>query len=107
SPGPRAILYAVLSFGALLTVFGNLLVITAILHFKQLHTSTKFLIASLACADFSVGVTVMPFSTVRSLESCWYFGESYCKFHRCFDNSLCFASLFHLCCISVDRYISL
>lgn len=107
SPGPRAILYAVLSFGALLAVFGNLLVITAILHFKQLHTSTKFLIASLACADFLVGVTVMPFSTVRSLESCWYFGESYCKFHTCFDNSFCFASLFHLCCISVDRYIAL
>ncbi|KAM9234565.1 LOW QUALITY PROTEIN: trace amine-associated receptor 9 [Dugong dugon] len=106
SPGPRAILYAVPGFGAVLAVFGNLLVIIAILHFKQLHTPTNFLIASLACADFLVGVTVMPFSTVRSVESCWYFGESYCTFHTCFDTSFCFASLFHLCCISVDRYVA-
>ena len=106
TPGPRAILYAVLGLGAVLAVFGNLLVIIALLHFKQLHTPTNFLIASLACADFLVGVTVMPFSTVRSVESCWYFGESYCKFHTCFDTSFCFASLFHLCCISVDRYIA-
>uniref|UniRef100_A0A8D1ZST2 G-protein coupled receptors family 1 profile domain-containing protein n=1 Tax=Sus scrofa TaxID=9823 RepID=A0A8D1ZST2_PIG len=106
SPGPRAILYTVLGLGAVLAVFGNLLVIISILHFKQLHTPTNFLIASLACADFLVGVTVMPFSTVRSVESCWYFGERYCKFHTCFDTSFCFASLFHLCCISIDRYVA-
>lgn len=58
------------------------------------------------CADFLVGVTVMPFSTVRSVESCWYFGDSYCKLRTCFDTSFCFASLFHLCCISGDRYIA-
>ncbi|KAM6181586.1 LOW QUALITY PROTEIN: trace amine-associated receptor 9 [Erethizon dorsatum] len=106
SPGPLAILFAVLGLGPVLAVFGNLLVIISILHFKQLHIPTNFLIASLACADFLVGVTVMPFSTVRSVESCWYFGESYCKFHTCFDTAFCFASLFHLCCISIDRYIA-
>uniref|UniRef100_A0ABI0NNB9 G-protein coupled receptors family 1 profile domain-containing protein n=2 Tax=Bos taurus TaxID=9913 RepID=A0ABI0NNB9_BOVIN len=107
SPGPRLILYTVFIFGAVLAVFGNLLVMISILHFKQLHSPTNFLIASLACADFLLGVTVMPFSTVRSVESCWYFGESYCKFHTCFDGSFCYASIYHLCFISLDRYIAI
>ncbi|XP_057593739.1 trace amine-associated receptor 7a-like [Hippopotamus amphibius kiboko] len=104
SSGPRLVLYTVFGFGAVLAVFGNLLVMISILHFKQLHSPTNFLIASLACADFLVGATVMPFSTVRSVESCWYFGQSYCQLHSCFDVSFCYASIYHLCFISLDRY---
>ncbi|KAM5285297.1 trace amine-associated receptor 7a-like [Hipposideros larvatus] len=107
SPGPRLILYTVFAFGAVLAVFGNLLVMISILHFKQLHSPTNFLIASLACADFLVGVTVMPFSMVRSVESCWYFGRSFCVFHSCCDAAFCYSSLFHLCFISIDRYIAI
>lgn len=81
----------------------KLLVVASILHFKQLHSPTNFLIASLACADFLVGVTVMPFSMLRSVESCWYFGTSFCTFHTCCDVAFCYSSLFHLCFISVDR----
>ncbi|XP_006885081.1 PREDICTED: trace amine-associated receptor 7a-like [Elephantulus edwardii] len=106
SPAPRVILYLVFGSGALLAVFGNLLVMISILHFKQLHSPANFLIASLACTDFLVGATVMPFSTVRSVESCWYFGKIYCKFHSCFEGSFCYASIYHLCFISVDRYIA-
>ncbi|XP_010837760.1 PREDICTED: trace amine-associated receptor 7a-like, partial [Bison bison bison] len=106
SPGPRLILYTVFIFGAVLAVFGNLLVMISILHFKQLHSPTNFLIASLACADFLMGVTVMPFSTVRSVESCWYFGQRYCQLHSCFEGSFCYASIYHLCFISLDRYIA-
>ncbi|KAL4839032.1 hypothetical protein H8958_007558 [Nasalis larvatus] len=106
SPGSRVILYIVFGFGAVLAVFGNLLVMISILHFKQLHSPTNFLIASLACADFLVGVIVMPFSVVRTVESCWYFGRSFCTFHTCCDVAFCYSSLFHLCFISIDRYIA-
>ncbi|OBS58278.1 hypothetical protein A6R68_10597 [Neotoma lepida] len=106
SPGSRVILYGVFGVGAVLAVFGNLLVMISILHFKQLHSPTNFLIASLACADFWVGVSVMPFSMVRSIESCWYFGRSFCTFHTCCDVAFCYSSLFHLCFISIDRYIA-
>lgn len=106
SPGPRLVLYALFGFGAALAVFGNLLVMISVLHFKQLHSPTNFLIASLACADFLVGVTVMPFSMVRSVESCWYFGDRFCTLHSCCDAAFCYSSLFHLCFISIDRYIA-
>ncbi|EDL87758.1 rCG42038 [Rattus norvegicus] len=106
SPGPRLILYAVFGFGAVLAVCGNLLVMTSILHFRQLHSPANFLVASLACADFLVGLTVMPFSTVRSVEGCWYFGDTYCKLHTSFDMSFRCSSLLHLCFIYVDRYIA-
>ncbi|XP_017356101.1 trace amine-associated receptor 6 [Cebus imitator] len=106
SPGSRVILYIAFGFGAVLAVFGNFLVMISILHFKQLHSPTNFLIASLACADFLVGVSVMPFSMVRSVESCWYFGKSFCTFHTCCDVAFCYSSLFHLCFISIDSYIA-
>nr|XP_048281198.1 trace amine-associated receptor 8b-like [Myodes glareolus] len=107
SPGARAILYMVFGFGAVLAVCGNLLVVISVLHFKQLHSPANFLIASLASADFLVGISVMPFSMVRSIESCWYFGDKFCSLHSCWDAAFCYSSLFHLCFISIDRYIAL
>ncbi|CAO2628262.1 Trace amine-associated receptor 7a [Lemmus lemmus] len=106
SPGARVILYVVFGSGALLAVCGNLLVVISVLHFKQLHSPANLLIASLASADFLVGVSVMPFSMVRSIESCWYFGDKFCSLHSCWDAAFCYSSVFHLCFISIDRYIA-
>ncbi|XP_039386709.1 trace amine-associated receptor 9-like [Mauremys reevesii] len=106
SSGLRVTLYIVLGLLTIFTIGGNLMVIVSIAYFKQLHSPTHFLIASLACADFGLGLTVLPFSTVRSVETCWYFGKTFCRFHYCLDSSFCYSSIFHLCFISVDRYVA-
>uniref|UniRef100_A0A8I3MR10 G-protein coupled receptors family 1 profile domain-containing protein n=1 Tax=Canis lupus familiaris TaxID=9615 RepID=A0A8I3MR10_CANLF len=97
-------MYIVMIGAIVMTMLGNLVVIISIAHFKQLQHPTNFLILSMATTDFLLSCVVMPFSMVRSIESCWYFGDLFCKVHSCCDIMLCTTSIFHLCFISVDRY---
>ncbi|XP_036759547.2 trace amine-associated receptor 4-like [Manis pentadactyla] len=97
-------LYVVMIGAIVMTMLGNLVVIVSITHFKQLHSPTNFLVLSMATTDFLLRCLVMPFSMIRSIESCWYFGNFFCKVHSCCDIMLCTTSIFHLCFIAVDHY---
>ncbi|XP_062857144.1 trace amine-associated receptor 1b [Trichomycterus rosablanca] len=88
----------------LVTLTGNILVIVSIAHFKQLHTPTNHLILSLAMCDFTLGIFVMPLSSVRSVYGCWYLTNFMCKLHTGMDIMLSTASIFHLLCVSTERF---
>ncbi|CAL8343972.1 unnamed protein product [Arctogadus glacialis] len=100
----RATLYVVLGSGVVLTVLGNLFVIVAIAHFKQLHTPPNYLTLSLAVSDLLLGFLVMLPIMIQTIESCWFFGEMCCKLYNSSVVLLCTASILNLSFISIDRY---
>lgn len=87
------------------TVFGNSLVILAVIRERYLHTSTNYFVTSLAVADCLVGLVVMPFSALYEvLENTWFFGTDWCDIWRSLDVLFSTASILNLCVISLDRY---
>nr|XP_055064669.1 trace amine-associated receptor 13c-like [Misgurnus anguillicaudatus] len=100
------IMYVFFSLLSVWTVFLNLLVIISICHFKKLHTPTNMLILSLAVADLLIGLIIMPLNAIKLIETCWYFGDNFCRLYSVVIGLLPSASLSHLILIAVDRYVA-
>ena len=105
--GIRLAIYLSCAAGVLITVLGNLFVVFAVTYFRALHTPTNLLLLSLAVADMFLGLLVLPLSTIRSVESCWFFGDPLCRLHTYLDTLFCLSSIFHLCFISIDRHCAI
>ncbi|XP_065112701.1 trace amine-associated receptor 4-like [Paramisgurnus dabryanus] len=103
----KVAMYAFISLMILMTVFGNLLIIISISHFKQLQSPTHLIVQSLAVCDCLLGSLVIPYSMVRSVEGCWFLGDVICKVQSSLDVTFCFSSLIHLSLISIDRYLAI
>lgn len=101
----KVLLALALGFFALLTVSGNVLVITAISIKPYLHTATNIMLASLAAADLIVGTVVMPPNAVMQITGRWHFGATFCHVWRACDVLASTCSIWNLCLVSIDRYI--
>ncbi|XP_044010065.1 dopamine D2-like receptor, partial [Aphidius gifuensis] len=89
-----------------LTLFGNVLVILAVVKERALQTVTNYFIVSLALADLLVAVLVMPFAVYVLVNGTWSLPEFVCDFYIAVDVTCSTSSIFNLVAISIDRYIA-
>uniref|UniRef100_A0A3Q2YCJ7 5-hydroxytryptamine receptor 7 n=1 Tax=Hippocampus comes TaxID=109280 RepID=A0A3Q2YCJ7_HIPCM len=104
----KLLLGSVLTLMTLGTIGGNLLVVVSVCAVKKLRQPANYLIVSLAAADLSVAVAVMPFVSVTDLTGGrWRFGRWFCNVFVAMDVMCCTASILTLCAISIDRYLGI
>lgn len=75
-------------------------------HSRQLHTTTNFILLSLAVSDFLVGLVVMP-GEILMMESCWFLGDLMCAVYYLLIFIIICASAASMVLISVDRYVAI
>uniref|UniRef100_A0A672YKP6 5-hydroxytryptamine (serotonin) receptor 7c n=1 Tax=Sphaeramia orbicularis TaxID=375764 RepID=A0A672YKP6_9TELE len=104
----KIIIGVMLAIITAVTVMGNTLVVIAVCVVKKLRQPSNYLLVSLAVADLSVAIVVMPFVIVTDLTGGkWLFGEVFCNIFISMDVMCCTASIMTLCVISVDRYLGI
>lgn len=94
----------ILSAIIMLTVVGNILVILSVFTYKPLRIVQNFFIVSLAVADLTVAILVLPLNVAYSILGRWEFGIHVCKMWLTSDVLCCTASILNLCAIALDRY---
>lgn len=94
----------VLGLIILVTIVGNILVILSVFTYKPLRIVQNFFIVSLAVADLTVALLVLPFNVAYSILGRWEFGIHLCKMWLTCDVLCCTASILNLCAIALDRY---
>lgn len=108
SAGESSAIVFFLSMIVILTIFGNSVVISSVLLFRQMRTLTNYFIVSLACADILVALLVMPFGIYNiHMNLHWELGSVVCKLASCLDVMMTSTSILHLSCLAMDRYIAI
>lgn len=88
----------------LITIVGNILVILSVFTYKPLRIVQNFFIVSLAVADLTVAILVLPLNVANNVLGRWMFGIHLCKMWLTSDVLCCTSSILNLCAIALDRY---
>ncbi|CAL4175048.1 unnamed protein product [Meganyctiphanes norvegica] len=92
----------------LVSILGNFLVIVSVVLHRRLHSNANYLLVSLATADLLVALCAMTFNASVELSGGrWLFGSIMCDLWNSFDVYFSTVSIFHLCCISIDRFYAI
>ncbi|KAH8306280.1 hypothetical protein KR018_005879 [Drosophila ironensis] len=95
----------VIGFIILAAILGNMLVIVSVMRHRKLRIITNYFVVSLAVADMLVALCAMTFNASVMISGKWMFGSVMCDMWNSFDVYFSTASIMHLCCISVDRWV--
>lgn len=102
---PKILIMGTIIAGA---VFGNALVIVSVVRHRKLRILTNYYVVSLAFADLLVALGAMTFNAIVSVtDGRWPFNDFLCDLWNSLDVYFSSASIWHLCCISVDRYYAI
>lgn len=94
------------SLSGLASVGGNIPVLLAIYKFPRLHTTSNYFIASLANADFVVGLVINPIWAIKSALNIWENQAPITIAAECLSIHTIAATTFSLCAVSIDRYLA-
>nr|XP_018899668.1 PREDICTED: D(2) dopamine receptor [Bemisia tabaci] len=86
---------------------GNILVCLAVCLDKRLQNVTNYFLLSLAIADLLVSLFVMPLGAIPGFFGYWPLNIVWCNVYVTCDVLACSASIMHMCCISLGRYLGI
>ncbi|XP_053391825.1 QRFP-like peptide receptor [Mercenaria mercenaria] len=91
----------------LVALVGNCLVITIVIRFKSMRTTTNYYLVNLAISDLLVAIMPIWIHVVSSLNEFWVFGSFLCKFNPFMQITAMCASMFTLLVIAGDRFFAI
>ena len=101
---PVSILNAILS---VMAIFGNTMILLAIYRTPGLRTNSNYLIASLAVADFSVGLIMNPLYAVKAGLTIQDSSHPLAVVAEVMTLQTLTATTYSLCGVSIDRYLAI
>lgn len=102
----KIVICIIVTFVAIITTTGNIMVMIAFRIDKDLQTVSNYFLMSLAVADMSIGIVSVPLYSVYLVMGYWPFGPLACDLWLSMDYMMSNASVANLLIISFDRYLS-